>query len=311
MRFFCGTVLHCVLAIALGLNGHQLTGPELLSSADTSGNKVDSNQQTCHNVIQPVSFVQKLTHPWTGNYEHNTLCQEIAVLKNTADPSVCGSLHLMMFLYVCFGLLCGFGCFMLCGPAGLCFILVPLAVTWYYLISTGLLNDYTSGAMSWQVNFTKGLQPHNVSVQCLQLVSFTYIMTLIITFYIVLFGCFFGLPMFVVSRMTAERHMTQPFLEKEDKEYVSSKDFEVKCRKAFNEADADHNGSLDMNELEHVLLFDLTDAEKQYVQESSLWKEAFEKCDADGSKTIDQGEFVEVMKFIYTKAKYGAKKAEP
>merc|ERR1719203_485424 len=111
------------------------------------------------------------------------------------------------------------------------------------------------------------------------------------------------MPTMLVSRMRVERQISQAFLDQPNREFVDSQEFRTKCVKAFRDADADHNGTLDMTELQHVVLFDLTDKEKKYVQESSLFKEAFHKCDTDSSNSIDQEEFVEVMKFILTKAK--------
>merc|ERR1719159_2153202 len=131
-------------------------------------------------------------------------------------------------------------------------------------------------------------------------------MTIVLTFYCALLSCF-GL----VGRMMVERHATKPFLDPADREFIDSEEFRTKCIKAFNEADADHNGTLDMSELQHVVLFDLTDEQKKYVQESSLFKEAFEKCDADSSNSIDQEEFFSVMKFILTKAKLAGSQTGP
>lgn len=295
-----------IVSVAFALNVRELAGPEILSSADTAELAVNK----CHNVIQPVSFVQKLKHPWTGNYEHNTLCQEVAVLKNSADAVMCGQLHSMVVFATVFAIFFAGLCVVCCGRGGLCFLLVPFAVAWYYMVATGLWEDYISGAMSWSANAVEGVKPHNVSVSCLDLVSFTYIMTIIIAFYFILFCLVlvFASSMFMMSRMSAETAMTQPLLQTEDREYVKSKEFEVKCRKAFIEADANHDGTLDLKELEHVILFDLSDVEIAYVKNTSLWKEAFDKCDADGSMSIDQREFMEVMKFVYTKAKYGVSK---
>jgi Ca2+-binding EF-hand superfamily protein len=315
--WFAAVFIHAI-SVAVGLSVNQLVGLQ------KSEGHAESNHDTlapanlgtdipgCTSMsIKPVSLLQKAMHPWTGNYEHTTHCQEVATLKNTAEPSTCNTLFWFFWFTVVFGIFFGALCVVACGPIGLNFFLIPLAVVWYYMITTGLFEDYKSGAMSWSVNAVQGIQPHNVSPECLQFVSFSYVMSLLIFVYVFLFGCVFGLPIFIISRMQAETKATMPFLSEADREFLASQEFRTKCVKAFNEADADHNGVLDLNELQHVLLFDLTDEEKQYVQETSMWKQAFEQCDADNSKTIDQSEFVEVMKFVYTKAKYGVKKAEP
>jgi len=296
--------------MALGLEHFLGNGgnAQILSSSHDShfahvSTDLDSLQPGCH-TIKPVSLLQKTTHPWIGNYETTQKCTDIAVLTNTAEPSMCNELYWLFILTVCFGYLVAYLLYACCGALGPFAILLPVIGCWYYMISTGLLADYRSGAMSSEWNYQEGLKGQNVSLQCLNFVSVTYIFTLIIGIYIVFFGLIFGLPYFMLTRMRLETNVRQVItLSDEDKTYLNSAEFKAKCVKAFRDADEDHNGVLDLKELEHIAMFDLTEGEKAHVQESHLFNEAFGKCDADNSKSIDQTEFLEVMKFVWCKAK--------
>jgi hypothetical protein len=265
--------------------------------------------------VQPASMLQIAIKPWDGEYKTKERCLETAILPNTAEASKCNIIYWVILLSTFFVLLCAFAVFTTCPIIGSCIFLVPFMVAWYYLITTGLFADYISGAMSWEAS-AKGVVPHNVSLECLGFVQTTYVLTVLIviygTIFLVLTTCIVGPSKLLTTRMAADTAVTKQFLSEEDKNQIDSQAFQVKCIKAFRDADADGNGTLDMSELQNVALseFGLTDDEKKYVQESMLFKEAFEKCDEDKSSSIDQTEFVQVMKFIVTKAKYGAAKSE-
>lgn len=269
---------------------------------------VSKSESTCHS-IKPASLFQKVTHPWTGDYKFEQRCTDVAILTNTGAKTPCQALYVYMLLTCLFGALFGVGCYHFVGGWGIAAILLtPFVFAWYYMLSTGLLHDYRSGAMSWTVNYAEGVKPNNVSSECLQFVSFSYTLSVIILFYAVFFSIFFGGPFFMLSRMRVERHVSAPVLNPEDRAFLDSAEFKAKCIKAFRDADEDHNNVLDLKELQHVTLsiFDLTDEEKKYVQDNALFQEAFTAKDADNSNSIDSDEFVEVMKFIMTKAKAGA-----
>lgn len=306
---FVSTVLLCnALQIAVAINGQWLAsdaaGSLKAHSNDDTPAALDNHQLEECGTIQPASLLQKTLHPWEGDYMTTRTCSEIPVLKNTADMSTCATLQLVVLISLFLTIPAGICLVMLVGPMALPFLLIPWIYAWYYVISTGLSADYFAGAIVWVVHsgFPAQLKVYNCSEECVRLVAQLTGTTLIIVIYSILLICLIT-PAMLVSRMRVERQVTQAFLDKPDREFLDSQEFRTKCVKAFRDADADHNGTLDMNELQHVVLFDLTDKEKKYVQESSLFKEAFDKCDTDGSNSIDEKEFVEVMKFILTKAK--------
>jgi len=297
------------LHVTLALNVHKYQDGHL---AHVSAG-LDTHQPGCA-TIQPISVLQRIRHPWLGDYKTTTHCRDVAVLTNTAEPSTCQVLHYAILAVIFILLGCGAGCYMLLGGIGIfTMFVIPMLASWGYLLHTGLFSDYISGAMSWEQDVQSGIKPHNVSLECYELVSSTWVFTILFIFYgIILFIVL--MPMFLVPRMQAETFVvvSAPFiLSEEDRTYVASQEFKTKCVKAFRDADEDHNGELDLNELQHVMMFDLTETEKTYVQESALFKEAFGKFDQDNSKSIDQGEFLQVMKWIWTKAKSANKQAEP
>jgi Ca2+-binding EF-hand superfamily protein len=265
-----------------------------------------SNQPDCL-TIQPPSLLQKVLHPWKGDYQTTRTCLDVPVLHNTAKPHECSVLEVVVLLNIILGFPIGLCCVMAVGPCALPFFLLPLMYAWWYIVSTGLFADYWASAIVLSQYTLTPATVHNCSRECVGLVAQVYGLTIIVTFYCVLLSCIL-MPYFVASRMMVERHATTPFLDPADREHIESDLFRMKCIKAFNEADADHNGRLDLSELQHVVLFDLTDEQKEYVKSHSLFKEAFEECDEDKSNSIDQREFLEVMKFIMTKAKFASSK---
>merc|ERR1711879_1041419 len=128
--------------------------------------------------------------------------------------------------------------------------------------------------------------------------------------------CAGGVVVYTISKkLKRDREQRMEALEKTDPElfrtvstHIESGDFKAKCEKAFKEADADGNGKLDLTELQHVVLFDLSEEEKAEVTKHHLFDEAFVKKDANHDNFIDQSEFTEVMKWVQVTAK--AKLAE-
>lgn len=291
-------VASCVLAFADGVYTGRIQRDQ--HAEVTLG--LAENEALCQ-VVRHASFLHMALEPWDGTYKKEERCIDVAVLTNTATPSTCNLLKIMVLVSVFLiglGLLWGFGAKSLVVPVA------AFAVAWYYVISTGLSADYSSGAMSWEQS-AKGLVPHNVSMECLSFSQEIYVWTAIFVVYSLVLTCLLG-PMFIMTRMSADTEVTKRLIAEEDRQQIDSEEFRKKCVKAFRDADADGNGVLDMGELKQVALgtFELSDAEKNYVQESELFKEAFDKCDADNSRSIDQTEFLEVMKYITAKAKYGA-----
>jgi len=114
----------------------------------------------------------------------------------------------------------------------------------------------------------------------------------------------------VVGDMVKDRQEKQQLLKKVSmtrtlsvSDYIDSEDFNTKCRKAFNDADLDGNGKLDLSELKHVVLFDLSEEEKAKVAKHDLFRKAFVDKDVDKDNFIDPFEFLEVMKWVIATAK--------
>lgn len=121
------------------------------------------------------------------------------------------------------------------------------------------------------------------------------------------FCCAVGVTCAVVQSMKADREETMAKLDRQVtrkiEDIIDSPEFKAKCKKAFQEADKDKNGKLDLSELQHVVLFDLSETEKANVTKHHLFDEAFRSQDANKDNFIDPAEFEEVMKWIIVKAK--------
>jgi len=138
----------------------------------------------------------------------------------------------------------------------------------------------------------------------------------VVNYVLIAFWCIFG-SLFVsitaaavVGDMVKDRQKKQQLLKKVSmtrtlsvSDYIDSEDFNTKCRKVFNDADLDGNGKLDLSELKHVVLFDLSEEEKAKVAKHDLFRKAFMDKDVDKDNFIDFFEFLEVMKWVIATAK--------
>merc|ERR1719356_1404390 len=87
-------------------------------------------------------------------------------------------------------------------------------------------------------------------------------------------------------------------LREESRKHLFSEAFSKTCADSFDNADTDRNGKLDLRELRSIIMWDLTDAQRDLVEKEDLFKQAFDECDADKNNLIDRNEYEHVMRYV-------------
>lgn len=180
------------------------------------------------------------------------------------------------------------------------FALIAIFYAWYH----GLVTAWLDGT----------IDPKKDNL-CNTVAVYAFIMYLFTIIFCIWACCFVSVS--VAALMAADRQEKQQLLKTTAmtrgmsvSDYIDSTEFNHKCKKAFNDADLDGNGKLDLTELKHVVLFDLSEEEKAKVAKHDLFKKAFVDKDVDKDSLIDPFEFLEVMKWVIATAKLPAESFE-
>jgi len=215
---------------------------------------------------------------------------------NTANPNTCEKIYvfnliglLLMFIAYCMFCTANPMAVYFFGTA-YCFIILSVVVGGIYALHTGLTHDLLAGRAMFDPT-----SPSFGEKSCvlLTLLSFFLCIQCSVTWCCVGIGMVTSL--MIMKKATNER---LELLSEEDQAHLNSDEFKEKCAKAFKEADLDGNGKLDLKELQEVVMFDLTEAQKEKVQQEHLFQKAFVACDEDKNEFIDEEEFLHVMRWV-------------
>mmetsp|Transcript_77544 Transcript_77544/g.136810 ORF Transcript_77544/g.136810 Transcript_77544/m.136810 type:complete len:345 (+) Transcript_77544:40-1074(+) len=189
-----------------------------------------------------------------------------------------------MLLALCF-LCCGGGCLKATvGERAASFTMTFLSAgLFFYLLFSGIYSAYWNGE-------EVGLA---CKIMCwwaiLQMVCFS-IATVMFCF---VFGAGLVIKNTIIQKMREEYEVRMKEISGPRRDYYESQLFRDKCESLFQEADADGNGTLDMKELQAILV--KMTGDKGIASVAPLLQEAFEQ---HGDSSVEQHEFVEMMKFV-------------
>jgi len=155
--------------------------------------------------------------------------------------------------------------------------------TFVYLLVSGIYSAYWNG--------------ENVGVYC-KIMCWWAIFMMMFWGCMVCSLCFFGVLFLglkneMIKKMRAEYEEKMQHISGPRKDYYESEHFKQKCDVMFEKADVDGNGTLDMSELQGVLV-DIT-GDTNIASVAPLLQEAFEE---HGNSVVEKHEFVEMMKFV-------------
>jgi len=189
-----------------------------------------------------------------------------------------------MLAAICFMCCCGGALQALVGQEAASHIGMFITVFCFvYLLSSGIYSAYARG--------------ENVGTACKIMCWWVIFMMFFWSCFCCLLCCgvtlMLGLKNEMIKKMRAEYEEKMQHISGPRKDYYESDLFKQKCDRLFEKADSDGNGTLDMKELQGILVEVTGDPNIGNV--APLLQQAFEE---HGDSVVEKHEFVEMMKFV-------------